>query len=88
MNELRHHDRELVFVNNNQYSFSDFYKIFPRYSVPYGFPVRVYRKGECHYISDGANTIHLPLHDLVCDNICDRQGELERLVAFLQQEDK
>lgn len=86
--EFYHYDDEWVWVNGKQYSFSDFRKLFPKYSVPYGFGLRVYKRGEVHYISDGSNTLRLPSVDPLCDSICERQGELERLVLFLQNEDE
>ena len=86
--EFYHYDDEWVWVNGKQYSFSDFRKLFPKYSVPYGFRIRVFKQGEIHYISDGTTTIRLPISDPLCAEVCSRQGELERLVLFLQNEDE
>jgi len=86
MTSLVHYGTEKITLNGREYLFEDFLKIEPSYSAPFGFSVRVYEKGVRHYISDGANSLHLPLHDPYCDAICNREGELARLVALLQSE--
>lgn len=77
---------EKIRLNSNEYEFHHFLKLEPLYSVPYGFHTRVYERGIVHYISDGQNTVYLPKIDPECDRICNREGELARLVARLQQE--
>lgn len=86
--ELIHYGDDSVIVNGNTYSFFDFKKLVPFYSVPYGFHTRVYRKGKEHYATNGAVTIRLPLNDAYCDSVCNREGELARLVALLEIEKK
>lgn len=84
--ELVHYDNETITLNGNEYSFSHFRKLEPYYSAPFGFPQRVYRSGSEHYVSDGQNRINLPLHDPEMERICNREGELVRLIATLQHE--
>lgn len=79
-------DETTIQINDGIYDFSDFLKFNPSYTVPYGMPSRVYERGVCHYITDGRNTLYLPLIDSVCDKICSREGEFARLVRRLQQE--
>ena len=86
MESLVHYGNETIQINGNEYLFEDFLKIEPNYSVPWGFSTRVYRKGEAHYITDGSNTLYLPKNDPYCDRICEREGELARLVALLKEE--
>jgi hypothetical protein len=86
--ELLHYDLETIRLNGKDYSFSDFKKMEPKYTVPYGFPTRVYRRGKEHYITDSSTTLKLPLVDPECDRICNREGELARLVALLEIERK
>lgn len=86
--ELVHYGTEIVRLNGKEYSFADFRKIEPRYSVPFGFHTRVYRQGKEHYITDGSTTLRLSLKDPECDRICNREGELARLVALLEIEKK
>jgi hypothetical protein len=86
MTSLVHYDLTTIKLNGREYSFEDFRKIEPSYSAPFGFSVRVYEKGVQHYISDGANSMYLPVHDPYCDAICNREGELARLVVLLQSE--
>lgn len=86
MTSLIHYDLTTLKLNGREYSFEDFLKIEPSYSAPFGFSVRVYEKGVQHYISDGANSLRLPVNDPYCDAICNREGELARLVALLQSE--
>jgi hypothetical protein len=85
--ELVHYDLNTVSINGNEYSFSHFKKLEPNYSAPFGFPVRVYRKGMEHYTTDGANRINLSTNDPEMDRICNREGELARLILTLQEED-
>lgn len=85
--KLIHHGRnDTIRINNNEYRFCDFLKLEPRYSVSYDFPIRVYEKGVRHYITDGRNTVYLPLDDPYCDKICLREDELARLVKRLERE--
>lgn len=86
MTSLIHYDLTTIKLNGREYSFDDFRKIEPSYSAPFGFSLRVYEKGVRHYASDGANPIYLPLNDPYCDAICNREGELARLVVLLQSE--
>lgn len=86
MMSIVHYDREKVSLNGNSYSFDDFLKLEPQYSVPWGFTIRVYERGVKHYISDGSNTLYLPLTDPYCDALCNREGELARLVQRLREE--
>jgi len=86
MTSLVHYGDEWITLNGRQYSWEDFLKIEPQYSVPWGWTTRVYRKGTEHYISDGANSLRLPLDWAEGDRICNREGELARLVAFLSAE--
>jgi hypothetical protein len=74
-------------INHNTYSFSDFLKLEPNYSAPHGFHTRVYERGVRHFITDGHNTVHLSLVDCECDRICNREGELARLIATLPREE-
>jgi hypothetical protein len=83
---LIHHGNDWIELNGNRYLWDDFLKIEPKYSVPHGWKIRVYKRGEMHYISDGENTIRMPLNCNECNRICDREGELARLVAFLEWE--
>ena len=73
-------------LNENEYEFSDFLKIEPSYSAPHGFHTRVYERGVKHYITDGHNLLYLPSIDPECDRICNREGELARLVLRLERE--
>lgn len=75
-------------LNGREYLFSDFKKIEPDYSAPYGFPVRVYEQGVRHYATDGSTMIQLPLFDAECDRICNREGELARLLVMIEEEKK
>ena len=75
-----------ILVNNNRYSFEDFRKAEPAYSAPNGFHTRVYERGIRHYITDGNNLLHLPVTDTYCDSICNREGDLARLVQRLKRE--
>ena len=82
--KLCHYGRETIIVNNSTFSFGEFSKLEPFYSVPWGFPIRVYEKGVKHYISDGSNTLYLPINDPYCDAICQREGELLRLLERMK----
>jgi hypothetical protein len=73
-------------INGNEYRFSDFLKLEPRYSAPHGFHTRVYERGVKHYITDGHNLLYLPSTDAECDRICNREGELVRLLQRLSAE--
>lgn len=84
--ELRHYGNDKIILNGKEYLFSDFLKLEPNYHVPYGFRTRVYRKGIEHFASEGSTTIYMPVNDPVCDRICNREGELARLVALLETE--
>jgi hypothetical protein len=86
MMSLKHYGEGQIYINGNEYCFDDFYKLEPHYSVPFGFSLRVYEKGRTHFVSDGSNTIHLSVNDPYCDAICNREGELARLVALLKSE--
>jgi hypothetical protein len=86
MASLAHYDSGEIYINGSKYSFDDFLKLQPSYCVPFGFHIRVYEKGVKHYISDGANTLYLDKDDPYCNEICNRQGELARLVALLKSE--
>lgn len=86
--ELVHYGLEKITLNGNEYLFSDFRKVEPGYQAPFGFSIRVYRKGKEHYASDGMTTVWLPKNDPECDRICNREGELARLVALLEIEKK
>ena len=86
MVSLIHYDRDTIRINGKEYGFADFSKLEPAYSVPWGFPIRVYERGVRHYISDGSNTLYPPKIDPYCDRICSREGELARLVAGIGQE--
>ena len=77
-----------VQINTNEYRFEDFLKLEPAYSAPYGFNTRVYERGVRHYITDGHNLLYLPSTDAECDRICNREGELARLVVRLQAENE
>jgi hypothetical protein len=77
-----------VQINTNEYRFEDFLKLEPAYSAPYGFTTRVYERGIKHYITDGHNLLYLPSTDAECDRICNREGELARLVVRLQAENE
>jgi hypothetical protein len=83
---LKHYGNGKIHINGNEYEFSDFLKLEPDYCSPWRFPVRVYEKGVQHTASDGYNTIRLSLHDPECDRICDREGELVRLIQRLAAE--
>lgn len=83
---LVHYDNSKIELNGNEYSFCDFRKIEPDYRVPFGFHIRVYERGVTHFVSDGNNTIYLRLVDPYCDAVCNREGELARLVRRLQDE--
>ena len=83
--KLIHYGTQTVQVNENTYLFDDLRKLEPSYSVPWGFHTRVYERGVCHYITDGSNTIHLRRDDPQCNRICDREGELARLVMTLKR---
>ena len=84
--KLIHYDRSKIQINENTYSFDDFLKLEPNYSVPWGFHTRVYERGVKHYVTDGSNTFYLKLVDPYCDAICQREGELARLVLRLKSE--
>jgi len=84
--KLVHYDRSKIEINGTSYSFEDFKKLEPTYSVPWGFVTRVYERGVIHYISDGSNTVYLKKIDPYCDAICNREGELARLVQRLREE--
>ena len=75
-------------LNGREYLFSDFRKIEPDYSVPFGFHTRVYEKGVRHYVTDGYSLLYLSVNDEYCDRICNRQGELARLLLMLEDEKK
>lgn len=75
-----------VQVNENKYRFEDLLKLEPQYSAPHGFGTRVYERAVKHYITDGHNLLYLPSTDPECDRICNREGELARLVARLESE--
>lgn len=77
-----------ISLNGTEYLFSDFRKIEPDYSVPFGFHTRVYERGVRHYITDGYTLKHLPVHDEYCDLILNREGELARLLVLLKEESK
>lgn len=81
--ELVHYGNETIRINGTEYPFQDFKKLEPTYSVMYGFHTRVYRKGTEHFITDGFNSLRLPVNDPYCDRICNREGELARLVMTL-----
>ena len=85
---LIHYGLDKITLNGNEYSFSDFRKVEPDYSSPYGFHIHVYERGVRHYASDGVNTVHLPVIDETCDRICNREGELARLLLMLEEEKK
>jgi hypothetical protein len=76
-----------ITVNDHTYRFCDFLKLEPRYSAPHGFHTRVYERGVKHYITDGHNLLYLPSTDAECDRICNREGELARLVVMLRAEE-
>lgn len=84
--KLVHYDRFKIQLNENSYSFDDFLKLEPNYSVPWGFHTRVYERGVKHYVTDGSNTLYLKPVDPYCDAICQREGELARLVLRLKSE--
>jgi hypothetical protein len=86
MTSLKHYGDSKIIINGNEYSFSDFLKLEPQYTVPWRFSIRVYERGVQHYVSDGSNTMYLSKEDPYCDAICNREGELARLVALLQSE--
>lgn len=86
MRLIHHGTGDVVQVNENKYRYSDLLKLEPRYSAPFGFHTRVYERGVRHYITDGQNLLHLPLIDDDCDRICNREGELSRLVSRLEME--
>lgn len=86
MVSLKHYGENTISINGNEYLFDHFLKLEPNYCVPWGFPVRVYERGVQHYVSNGNNTMYLPKEDQYCDAICNREGELARLVALLQSE--
>jgi hypothetical protein len=75
-----------VQINDNKYRFEDLLKLEPHYSAPHGFGTRVYEREVKHYITDGHNLLYLPSTDAVCDRICNREWELDRLVARLESE--
>lgn len=75
-------------LNGTDYLFFDFRKIEPDYSVPFGFHTRVYEKGVRHYVTDGYSLLYLSLNDEYCDRICNREGELARLLVMLEEETK
>ncbi len=85
---LVHYGFEKITLNGTEYLFSDFRKIEPDYFTPYGFHTRVYERGVRHYASDGVNTIVLPVIDEYCDRICNREGELARLLVMIEEEKK
>lgn len=76
-----------ITVNDHSYAFCDFLKLEPYYSAPYGFHTRVYERGVRHFVTDGHNTLHLSVVDPECDRICNREGELARLIATLPREE-
>ena len=79
---LVHYGRDgKIQINEHEYEFSDFIRLDPTYSVPWGFHTRVYERGKTHYATDGKNTVHLPLVDPYCDALCNREGELARLIV-------
>lgn len=86
MTSLIHYGTEKVEINGRSYLWDDFMKVVSDYSVPYGWKTRVYRRGECHYISDGSNSLKLPIISEECDGVCNKEGELARLVLRLKQE--
>jgi len=83
--KLIHHDRYKITINDNEYDFGHFLKLVPDYSVPFGFHTRIYERGIQHYITDGHNLIKLPVIDAYCDAICNREGELARLIPTLRR---
>jgi hypothetical protein len=86
--ELVHYEKKTITINGKEYPFSQFLKLEPNYYVPHGLHTRVYRKGKEHYATDGMITVQLPTHDGYCDRICNREGELARLVALLEIENQ
>lgn len=86
MRSLVHYGTEKIELNGTEYGFEDFLKLCPDYCVPYGFKTRVYREGEQHYITDGNNSLYMSKTDKYCNSICDREGELARLVFRLKAE--
>jgi hypothetical protein len=86
MYSIVHYGDEWIELNGRRYHWDDFLKVEPHYTVPYGWKTRVYKRGEVHYISDGQNSLRQPLKCKYCDEVCDREGELARLVAFLKAE--
>lgn len=76
-----------ITLNDHQYAFRYFLKLEPHYSAPYGFHTRVYERGVRHFITDGHNTVHLSSIDPECDRICNREGELARLIATLPRDE-
>ena len=75
-----------VQINDNKYRFEDLLKLEPHYSAPHGFHTRVYEREVKHYITDGHNLLYLPSTDAECDRICNREGELVRLLQRLSAE--
>lgn len=82
--ELVHYGNDVVRINGREYQFEDFKKLEPNYCVVHGFHTRVYRKGIEHFVTDGFNTLRLAVNDPYCDRICNREGELARLIVTLK----
>lgn len=86
MASIHHFNLDTIKINGTEYRFEDFLKLEPNYTVPFGFSTRVYKRDEEHYVSDGSNTLYMRLIDPYCDAICNREGELARLVERLKNE--
>lgn len=75
-----------ISINERKYLFSDFLKLEPTYSAPYGFHTRIYERGVRHIITDGRNSVRLPLFCQECDRLCNREGEFIVLLSRLEKE--
>lgn len=76
----------IISINEREYLFSDFLKLEPNYSAPYGFHTRIYERGVRHIITDGRNSVHLSLECKECNRLCNREGELIVLLSRLKKE--
>ena len=86
MKSLVHYGKDKLLLNGREYLFEDFLKLEPDYTVPFGFTTRVYKEGSQHFVTDGFNSLYLRKVDPYCNRICDREGELARLVERIRSE--
>lgn len=84
---LVHHGKDKILLNGREYAFGDFLKVCGDYSVPWGFPTRVYERGKQVLYHRRIESCLL-VENRCAGPWCSQEPELAMLVMRLRAENR